>query len=63
MSPQMISAIRKEAFVQGWIRSRAAVLGRALSEVDDETILSWLPAADEAHALYRSERSANAGGT
>ena len=56
MSPEMKRAMRKEAFVQGWIRSKARSLGRALVDVPDAEILSWLPEADEAFAAFERER-------
>ena len=57
----MIAAIRKEAFVQGWIRSRANSMGQELSDFDDAEILEWLPFADEAYAKYRAERTSTSG--
>lgn len=56
MSPQMVEAIRKEAFVQGFLRAHARSCGLVLSDFTDEQLLSMLPAADEFYAAYRAER-------
>jgi hypothetical protein len=60
MNAKMIGAIRKEAFVQGFMRAHARSCGLKLSDFTDEQILSMLPAADEAYATYRAERTTSA---
>ena len=57
VSPQMVEAIRKEAFVQGFLRAWARSFGIALSEFTDEQVLAELPEADKFYAAYRAERS------
>lgn len=52
----MIEAVRKEAFVQGFMRAHAKSLGREMSEFTDEQLLAMLPEADRAFAAYRAER-------
>lgn len=57
VNDKMIEAIRKEAFVQGFLRAHARSCGLLLSDFTDEQLLSMLPAADESFAAYRKERS------
>lgn len=61
MNSKMIGAIRKEAFVQGFLRAHARSCGLVLSDFTDEQVLAMLPAADEAYAAYRAERGDTAG--
>ena len=53
MNKALIGAIRKEAFVQGYIKSREDM---CQSRLTDAEALELLPAADEAYARYRKER-------
>jgi hypothetical protein len=55
MSPRkpLIGAVRKEAFVQGYLRGRFG----ALSVRTDEELLAVLPEADRAFDAYRKERT------
>lgn len=53
----MIEAIRKEAFVHGFLRSHARSCGLKLSDFTDEQLLSMLPNAEEFYAAYRAERT------
>jgi hypothetical protein len=52
----MVEAVRKEAFVQGWLRAYATSCRVELRELGDEKILSLLPIADVAYVAYRAER-------
>lgn len=52
----MIEALRKEAFVQGFLRAHARSCGLKLADFTDEQLLAMLPAADEFYAAYRAER-------
>lgn len=48
----LVGAVRKEAFVQGFLRGRFG----ELRNQSDETLLAALPEADAAFAAYRKER-------
>jgi hypothetical protein len=52
----MIGAIRKEAFVQGFLRAHARSCGLTLADFTEEQVLSMLPDADKFYAAYRAER-------
>jgi hypothetical protein len=57
VSPQMVEAIRKEAFVQGFLRALAVSRGAKVADFTDEQLLSLLPCADEFYVEYRAERA------
>jgi len=52
----MVEAIRKEAFVQGFLRAHARSCGLKISDFTDEQLLSMLPSADQSYEFYRAER-------
>lgn len=57
MSPQMVEAVRKEAFMQGYV---ACVQGLALEKgtpLTDEQLLDLLPKIDAIYAAWRKSRS------
>ena len=56
MNEKMIGAIRKEAFVQGFLRAHAMSCGLTLSDFTEEQLLAMLPTANEAYVKYRAER-------
>lgn len=49
----LIGAVRKEAFVQGYMRGRFG----ELHDKGDEELLAVLPEADKAFVTYRKERT------
>jgi len=57
MSPQMVEAIRHEAFVQGFLRGYAIACGVPFSSFTDEQLLAMLPSIDTVYVTYRAERT------
>lgn len=57
----MVEAIRKEAFVQGFLRAHARSCGLKVSDFTDEQLLSMLPTADEHYTAYRADRLGRGG--
>lgn len=57
MSPQMIEAVRREAFVQGYLRGVAEAEDRRLSDFSDVELLTLTAPADRAYEAYRAERA------
>lgn len=56
MNEVLKNAMRKEAFVQGYMRGKAKEIGVLLRNVEDYVLLSWLPDADKAFEEYQAER-------
>jgi len=58
MSHEMIEAIRKEAFVQGWMKANCTHCGfSTVGDAPDHELLRMLPIADKAYADWRKTRT------
>lgn len=53
----MVEAIRKESFVQGFIRAFAKSRGIRVCDFSDDQLFAMLKVADDSYAAFRAERT------